>query len=75
MFPSTDPDLVADMICLLFCAVNMLKHLNLHEYGQAIIEAMSKTLQVSDFIRKDLRGQFKIREFTDYIIFNLKPVN
>lgn len=75
MLPFDDPDLVANMICLLFCAVNLLNHLDLHEYGQSILKAMSKALQVSDFTEKDLRGQFKIREFTDYIIVKLKPVN
>lgn len=72
MFPPTDPAFVANMVCTVFCAVNLLNHINLHHFGQVIIEAMANALKETDYIKKDLRGHFKIGEFTDSIIVNLK---
>lgn len=72
MFPPTDPEFVANMVCTVFCAANLLNHINLHNFSQMIIRAMANALKETDYIKKDLRGQFKIREFTDSIIFNLK---
>lgn len=74
MLPPQDPDFTANMICMVFCAVNLLHHLNLPEYGDLLTEAMLKAVRNTDYLKKDLRGQFKIREFTDSIIHNLRVI-
>lgn len=72
----TAPDIAgqnkANPTALIKSAILMLHHIDLHDYAQRIEEALVKTLINPDTRTGDLGGKAGTKEFTTYVIDNLK---
>lgn len=72
----TAPDIAgqnkANPTALIKSAILMLHHIDLHDYATRIEEALVKTLKNPDTRTGDLGGKAGTKEFTTYVIDNLK---
>lgn len=72
----TAPDIAgqnkANPTALIKSAILMLHHIDLHDHAQRIEEALVKTLKNPDTRTGDLGGKAGTKEFTTYVIDNLK---
>ncbi len=72
----TAPDIAgqnkANPTALLKSAILMLDHIGLSEYGATIDEALVKTIKNPETRTRDLGGKAGTKEFTTYVIENLK---
>jgi hypothetical protein len=56
---------------MMLCAANMLRHVNLDEYGLQIYNAVRKVLEDGKVRTKDLGGHSTTRQFTAAVINNI----
>lgn len=63
---------VANPTALLLCSAKLLRHVNLHHYGDMIINAINRVLKAGKVRTKDLGGHNTTQEFTLAVIANLK---
>lgn len=57
---------------MLLCAVKLLRHCNLENYGNQIQNAINQVLQDGKIRTKDVGGQSTTSEFTNAVIANLQ---
>jgi len=62
---------VANPTAMMLCAANMLRHVNLDEYGLQIYNAVRKVLEDGKVRTKDLGGHSTTRQFTAAVINNI----
>lgn len=63
---------VANPTAMLLCSAKLLRHVNLHHYGDMIINAINRVLKAGKVRTKDLGGHNTTHEFTIAVINNLK---
>lgn len=63
---------VANPTAMLLCSTKLLRHVNLHTYSDAIMNAINRVLKAGKIRTKDLGGQNTTNEFTYAVIANLK---
>lgn len=63
---------VANPTAMLLCAAKLLRHVNLHDYSDQIVNAVTAVLTQGKVRTKDLGGQSTTNEFTYAIIANLR---
>jgi len=66
---------VANPTAMMLCAANMLRHVNLDEYGLQIYNAVRKVLEEGKVRTKDLGGHSTTRQFTAAVINNINQAN
>jgi len=62
---------VANPTAMMLCAANMLRHVNLDEYGLQIYNGVRKVLEDGKVRTKDLGGHSTTRQFTAAVINNI----
>lgn len=63
---------MANPTAMLLCAAKLLRHVNLHDNSDQIVNAVHDVLLAGKVRTKDLGGQATTNEFTYAIIANLR---
>jgi len=66
---------VANPTAMMLCAANMLRHVNMDEYGLQIYNGVRKVLEDGKVRTKDLGGHATTRQFTAAVINNINQAN
>jgi isocitrate/isopropylmalate dehydrogenase len=63
---------IANPLAFILCAANMLNHLHLSEYGNALTKAVEKTLKEKKVRTRDMGGYASTRDFAFAVCDNFQ---